>query len=146
MSAERYIEHVTITTGDTRRSYRHEVSDAVVEACRGYLAAAEAGPVEMPGDLMLSVLPDSPNVLVASISNYAGRLITMSVVYRSRSAIKAWRLLTETASTPVRAQRPRVPWCAVRLEVGIATIGRDTAMMLGDAERCLAWAWLEGRR
>lgn len=56
------------------------------------------------------------------------------------------RLARRSRSVPLaEVECPGEPWCAVRLEPGIA-LYPETAHWLGDFERCLAWAWLERLR
>jgi hypothetical protein len=47
---ERYLHHVTLTTGHTRRSWRHEIAPEILPQLQELVAAARrAGGVRLPG-------------------------------------------------------------------------------------------------
>lgn len=154
----RWIEHVTLTTGHTRRSPREEVSDDAVTVMRAVIDRLRADPdgtQPIPGCpgyslggrgdgkcLVATVWADGPpSVVICSIG----------VAAHARCGMPLWRMLHRYGALPVvtdHERQPATPWCAAALEVGIAR-HMEAAAWLGDFERCLAWAWiaiLEDRR
>lgn len=71
-------------------------------------------------------------------------MVTVGIATHSRAGAPLWRLLIETASTPLQPlDCPSEPWVVARLEPAIVTASRDVVGALGDLERCLGWAWIE---
>lgn len=151
----KYIRHITLTTGHVRDSYRHEVGDDVVAACRDLITRVTANdgatPASIPGVgaysitgqassscLTLSVMADGPPPeLICSIG----------VALRSLCGATLWRRLHRWSDAPAltdASRCPPEPWVAAGLSAGIAR-HPDALAWLGDMERCLAWAWLEMR-
>lgn len=153
MTPPRYIRHVTLTTGHVRESWRHEISDEALAACRRLLTemtATEGAIAQIPGvgDYCLSGTAAGA-CLVATIWSGAPSvcIATIGVAAQSRCGARLWRELHRWGQTPVvtdPAHCPAEPWVAVALEAGLAQHG-EAAQWLGDFERCLAWAWVEGR-
>lgn len=147
-----YIQHLTLSTGHTRRSYRSEVRDDVVTYCRDLIDQAIAGEEEglrVPIPSLgcdLGVVSTSRSLLV-SVQREEVPLVTFGLATHSRSGASLWRVLTEVgASTPIHETVklcPPEPWCAVRLEPGATLADHDVLMALGDFERCMAWAFIE---
>lgn len=150
---ERYIWHVTLNTGDTRRSPRSEVSDEAVIVCRDLIDRATAGAEpRIPGqDATLTMAAEGRCALatVWALADHAP-LVTIGFAAHSRCAPRLWEILHDPASRmpqqpPIATrigERPDAPWCAARIEIGLALHVED-AHWLGDFERCLAWAWIE---
>lgn len=159
----RYLHHVTLTTGHSRRSYRDEVDDEAVAVCRRILDDALAAPrrhVEIPacygctltataegGALIATVW--GPPTEVRTLGLERPPLVTFGVAERSRHGVKLWRVLHQAQGANVQTspeQRPPEPWVAARIEIGIALLGDQAEVIMpiiGDLERCLAWAWIE---
>lgn len=144
--------HVTIDTGHERESPREEVGVGVVELLRPLVVRALRGErVGLPGSpgCTLSGGSDDGVTAVVTISSADGApLVMIGIAPPSApdaSADRVWRLL-HAQPTGVRLPRivpqPPAPWCAVRLEIG-AALEPWQVTWLGDAERCIAWAWLE---
>lgn len=168
MRPEQYLYHITLATGHTRRSWRHEIDPVALAATREIVAAAmraeaavdalcESGasdvqidaasagvPLPAPG-ATLQILDSTRPCMMATISLYGVPLITMGVATHQRCGARLWRTLTQVP-TPQGADlvRPQTPWCAVRLHESLA-LYPDAAGWLGDAERCVAWAWMDHR-
>lgn len=152
---EKYVEHVTLQTGHRRRSPRSEASDAAVEACAALIAdATRDGGAAIPGaDGFLLRIEHPGRCLVATVHRVFDRilmqlsapLVTIGIATHSRCAASLWRRLHEVGirAATSAVSPPSVPWCAARLEPGLAAES-DTGWM-GDFERCLAWALIEGR-
>ena len=147
MDNAQYLWHVTLQTGHTRRSYRHEVADDVVHVCRALLSRALRSPTEIPGLPLVMMAECSRRRLLARVRTRDDLpIVTLGVARHSAAGAPLWRLLTETSELPVHplAERcPPEPWCAARLERGLAKLSQEHILMLGDMERCFAWAWLD---
>ncbi len=151
----RYIEHLTIDTGDQRRSHRTEVTDEAVTMLRPLLERVAAGErVEVPGSwwprLDLHGAVGRNRALLVTVSAVEppagvpdpGRrvpLVSVGVAPTSRAADEVWHGMTRRH----RDERtPSAPWCAVRIHPTLA-LYPVAASWLGDLERCIAWAWIE---
>jgi hypothetical protein len=158
---ERYLTHVTLTTGHSRRSYRHEVSEQALAVCAGLLDGALSGgepripAIEPPLTLTATRRGCCLAATAWAADEQHGRVpvVTIGVAGHSRCGAALWRLLHAHAhpAIPLRTvagQCPAEPWCAARLDAPGIILYSDVADMwyaLGDLERCLAWAWLERR-
>lgn len=148
---DRYLHHLTMTTGHARKSYRDEVDDQAIEWGRQAIEhAILAGPVPLqpmgPGWRM-AVTRESSKALLCSVWRDELVVVTFGVASHSRHGAKLWRALLETASTPIATvDCPPEPWVAARLEVGaaaVADVEPELLGMIGDMERCVGWAFLE---
>lgn len=150
---DRYLTHITLTSGDSRRSPRSEVDEAVIDyLAREVLPAALRGyaplPVENPRCVVNAAATD--DALVATVWESRGEargapIITIGIA-AARSP-EVWALLHRQATTPVAtdpSKPPNAPWCAARLEVG-AALHAEAMEWVADFERCLAWAFLRDR-
>ena len=154
-----YLNHITLSTGHTRRSPRAEVSGETLARVAPWLAAlVESG---QPAPLPVSGLSDYTGhatvvdgALIVTISGaaltdgpMAGNappLVTLGVAQRSRHGAALWPLMTGPVMPHAKPsiQRPGEPWAAVAIWPTLA-MHPDAIGWLGDLERCIAWAWLE---
>lgn len=144
----RPLTHITITTGHTRPSWRHEIEPGALRATGELLAQAlPHGRVPLPVDpagLLMQITTEGRE-LVGTIWHDDAPLVTFGVALDAGAAL--WRMLSTGAPTTARSgidpgRPPAAPWCAARMEPGIVLMA-DVAPMLGDLERCVAWAWLD---
>ena len=140
---ERYLYHLTLTTGHARKSYRSEISDEALAVCAELIERINArplAPIEMPGPPGYVIVGEMAGPCgVAQVFTTHGEqpLITIGIATRERCGITPWQLLGG------KGEQPRAPWLAVKIEPGIAN---DPAMhWLGDFERCLGWAFIESQ-
>ena len=143
---DRYLYHVTLQTGHSRKSYRSEVSDDAIAFCRELLKRIDSGErVEIPpGGYFLSGRLGGK---CASFSVYAGSelLVAFGVAENERCGAALWRGLHNTEGLPTTTkpeQQPRAPWCGVALAEGL-TLHLDAGNWIADFERVIAWAFLE---
>lgn len=134
------MQHVTLTTGDTRWSPRAEVDDRLMGLLVDHLAALLHGRAPVPS------LPEwtahgtrEHNVLVATLEYQGAPILSFAVVPADGDAAAIARLLGSPGA-PIATPGP---WCLVRLYPTIAALDRADLGWLGDYERCLAWAWLD---
>ena len=150
-----YLHHVTLTTGHVRRSTRDEIAEDVRPQIAALLAAALDGqepviPGAEPPGCTLRVIDDGTTrrcctvEVLAPYPEQTEVIVTVGIAGHSRCGAALWRHLHDGHDDLVTAGEPcpPEPWCAVRLEVGLA-LYPEAAEWLGDLERCLAWAWLD---
>lgn len=146
----RYLHHVTLTTGHVRRSWRHEIEPSIFPRLRSMIAEAREGigalipGIEPPTYLRIT---DTAKCALCSVVTDAVPVLTFAVADHARCGSQLWRMLIETARTPIAVRmqdRPETPWCAVRVEAYAAAFPPPHPMLptLADMERCIAWAWL----
>ena len=151
-----HIHYLTITTGHSRRSHRHEIAPQVLADLRGMLAAA-LPPGAQTGRIDLTMIEPAGywlrltrygRCLLVSVMRDDAPLCTFGVATHSRCGAVLWRRLvdgaelTPDARHPDPGRAPQEPWCAARLEPGIGHM-LGAAHWLGDLERCIAWAWID---
>lgn len=159
MPRERYLQHVTLNTGDIRRSPRSEVANDVVARLRPLVERALTGEhVAVPGEAgyTMTGVEQAHCCLVtlwapSPMGGTAGPdlipVLTLGIAARSRCGAYLWRKMHERqdltyATDPDRT--PPEPWLAERLDVGAAHHA-DAMEWTGDFARCAAWTWLEMR-
>lgn len=158
-SADPYLHHITMTTGDTRRSYRRECDDGVIAQLAPVVIECEReGTAQFPsptGLMQIDRIDDadrpSRHVAIWAIREPQGpALVTLALAMQDRAGAGVWRTLHAGHCEPVPLatrvdRRPGAPWLAVILHVAAMVPGPHPAITwLGDAERCIAWAWIEG--
>lgn len=145
----RYLHHVTLTTGHSRRSWAHEIDPALMGRIRDLIAAArEPGGAVIPGvqpaGCRLTMLYESAHCCALAVHDPGeALLLTIGVAAHARCGAPLWDRLTYPQTPPLT--RPRTPWCAVRIEAGAILYPPPSALLpaLADMERCIAWAWLD---
>lgn len=145
----RYVLHVTLTTAHVRDSYPEEVGDAELTVLADLLSSAlDGAEPEIPGvdppGCTLTATRRGRCLLATVWTPARAPLATIGVAAHSRCGSPLWRILHGSATSPVATRAddvPPEPWCAVLLEVGLAS-HPAAAHWLGDFERCLAWSWL----
>jgi len=152
MIVARWLEHVTLTTGHSRRSYSDEVSPEALAYCRSLIERFTAG--EVAEAVPIAAAPGysisgrrSGKCLVATV--YADGppselIATIGVAAHSRCGSRLWRELHRWGRVPVVTdpeRPPPEPWVAAALDEGAAH-HLDAMEWLGDFERCLGWAWV----
>lgn len=147
----KFLHHLTMTTGHTRRSYRDEVADEAVDWARQAIRdAIVSGHVPLPPmgpQWRLACTREPSKALLCSVWRDEMVVATFGVAAHSRHGAKLWRALLETATRPIAVTEcPPEPWVAVRLELGAAAVADDqpdALEMIADMERCVAWGFLE---
>ena len=142
---QNYLTHATASTGHSRRSYRSEVADDVVEAVKSWLPDLMAGRPR-------GVLHDRYAVRCEwsngkSIGFVVSRLddlmrpvniVRIAVCRHSKRAAPSWQFVGGKGAPP------RVPFVAADLLTdNIEAADLMALPVIADFEQCLAWAWLE---
>lgn len=150
-----HIHHLTITTGHSRRSWRHEIDPEALRRCGEILARAIDGERPRLLDGCSLQVTASGRCMIGTVwaPHPAGGadvpVVTFGVAQHSRCGAGLWRMLTSgvpvTGLAAVRAgsAAPQEPWCAARLEPGCTLVDHAVMEWIGDMERCIAWAWLD---
>jgi hypothetical protein len=143
---DRYLQHVTLSTGHSIPSPRSEVGDDVVQALRPLLQRALRGEhVPIPRVTGYTVSGAAfGRCCELRVRGPAGLALTIGVAAHSRCGARLWRELhhhrPELPTSPLDA--PAEPWCADRIEPGYDAAG---AAWAADFSRCMAWTWIEMR-
>lgn len=158
MTATGWLHHVTLTTGHSRRSERSEVDAGVLDQLAPVVAEAERhGRAEFPspaGLMVLTRIADSErpsrHVALWAISEPQGpALVTIALAMQARQGGALWRSLRRFSSLgqPVLVSDPlppAAPWLAAIVHAAAMTPPHPALEWMGDAERCIAWAWIDG--
>lgn len=145
-----YLNHVTLSTGHTRRSPRAEVSDDTIRALAPWLQAAieHKDDYPLPGPLgalhgFVAQVSVERGALLCSIGQQqSGPLVTFGVAARSRQSGELWAMMCAQFGAADALVAPSTPWCAVALHPAFME-QMGMSAWVGDFERCAAWAWLE---
>jgi hypothetical protein len=120
--------HITLNSGDARISSRSEVSDDTIAMLKPVVAA---GGGEIAG---LHILMEAANVFTLG---WEADTPAVRCYLAKQPNPALWKQAGGQGSEPTGT------WLAVRLLPGALQCTTDQVMMLGDAERCIAWAILE---
>jgi hypothetical protein len=139
-----YLWHITLNTGDTRKSPRSEVTDAAVTAVLPHMRKALAGSLaEIPfvGEGYRLKATAEGAFLLGTIMVIGAPALTFGVAPESRDAAQLWKLLHRGPGIVTEAaQPPAAPWLGVRIDV--PHLIPSIAEWAADYERCVAWAWV----
>ena len=120
--------HITLNSGDERISPRSEGRDDIIEMLMPVVAA---GGGEIAG---LYITMEGANVFTLG---WQADTPAVRCYLAKPPNLTLWKQAEGQGSEPTGA------WLAVRLLPGALECTTDQVMMLGDAERCIAWAILE---
>lgn len=163
---DRWLTHLTMSTGHMRRSYRSEVVTEAITWGRAAISQALAqttlkapsvGTVDLPPmgpKYRLACSAPTTKTLLCSVWRGPELVLTFGVAAHNKQGAGLWRWLIETAGpdVPLHAgmtldNLPAKPWVAARMELGMLAMVRDgereQVEMLGDLERVIGWAFLD---
>lgn len=146
-----YLNHITISTGHTRRSPRAEVSASTTTALRPWLkiCLAKDAAVPLPSSLgdsfTLSASIISGGLVCHVAHKTDGVMVTFGVAERSRQSGELWAWLCAQYGSRDALTAPETPWCAVALHPAYA-LHPSVSNWMGDFERCVAWTWIESKK
>ncbi len=144
------LAHLTLATGHLRMSPRAEVGPEAL-AILAPIVRAGAGLVPgMPGVQITIRRPGSGQALIIIHAADGLTYIVAGLAWSQDAADALWPTLIEMvrdagAAHSVLRRPDHLPWLAVALTPATVMLGREKIGMLGDLERCLAWAILEAR-
>ena len=143
--------HLTLTTGHGRRSPRSEVADDVIATLRPIIQAGHGTLRGLTIDLLGPALAEGWQSFTLGWGEAAVDVFAV-VCWEARAHAAAWReamehLALAPVPTPVaRFSEPPVPWLTAEVLVGAVARTPEETFMLGDAERCVAWAIVAASR
>lgn len=143
------LQHITLTTGHTRRSPRSEVSDHVIDRLSPVVEAG--GGLLGVGDWRIDIVSRQNGYAVWHIGsdrNPKEPWVSCAACWDLGAISFAWANMATTLKKvgfPVLVPTPKedMPWLAVAFLPGIVAVPLDDIMALGDAERCIAWTLIE---
>lgn len=147
-TSAQYIHHVTLNTGEVRRSPRGEVDDETISALKPMVVKMLAG--GKPGipntDYFINGAGDGNSLVVTIWADDETPVVTIAVVLHSKRGAGLWRMMHDKhkglALKTLPDDYPPAPWLAARFDPGFY-LYNDTWDWLGDFERCLAWTFYE---
>lgn len=139
------LEHITITSGASRRSPRTEVSNEIVGALRADIAARRRL-IGSPWAVSLHQTPEGGHVFDLTYNGMAAARCWLCL--HSHISNSMWTsALTGRLDPEVLIRQPKsTPWLAAALlpaAISLGLISPVVLMELGDLERCVAWALIE---
>lgn len=144
------LAHITLNTGDIRDQPAGEVGEDAI-AYLGPIIDAGGGPVDVvpgwrvevsirDGGAAFSLAAGGRPVFDAMLGADPGR---EQALWESAMGMCRASLETDGFPMPKVMRKPaRVPWLAVILRAGLASLPRGEIMAVADFERCLAFALL----
>lgn len=157
-----YLNHITLSTGHTRRSQRSDISGETLARISPWLAALVDSGSLMPlpvsslsaytamasvhdGGLIITI--SGPALTTGPMAGKPPPLITMGVAKKSRHSATLWPLMTGPVMPAAKPciQCPDTPLLAVAIWPTIA-LHTDALEWIGDLEQCIAWAWMESKK
>ena len=148
----KYINFVTLQTGDLKRSLSKNISETAKQQCTDLITACMLNndkKVPIPNFdgyfLQINNLPNE-SVLFGTVFYGDYPIATFAVCPKSRQSARLWKMLNDHAVGAVTrdALPPSAPW--------LAAFGHPSALVCGDMdwvtwiagiEECLAWAWMD---
>ncbi len=155
-----YIQHLTLSSGHSRRIEPGEVSGQTLALVGPWLETliASGGKLSLPrSDLSRrycasATIERGALLMTVFVRDRTGMapLVTFGVAKRRRHGDVLWPYFIDpqTAQTMFATsvkrgvQRPAEPWCAVLIHLTLALADPSASAWLGDFERCVAWAWV----
>lgn len=135
------LHHVTINTGHLLISGRSEVMSETMSWLAPMVAAGGGRPAGMP----FAIERRSQGSALLRIGEPAA--VWCGVCWDELRSSDAWMAVLALAQQSGVAHapdsRPAIPWLAVLTTPVMFTLPPEQIMMLGDMERCLAWAIIE---
>ena len=120
--------HITLNSGDARISLRSEVDDDTIAILKPIVAAGEG---EVAG---LYITMEEADVFTIG---WQADIPAVRCYLANEPNPALW------TQTEGQGSEPTGTWLAVRLLLGALECTTEQVMMLGDAERCIAWMIIE---
>lgn len=134
----KYFNHVTVDTGHTRKSFRKEVGEDVIELmCEWFLRMKNKEVINIYDNYFCKLLNSnskSADLMILNKSEHDSLekpVLRFSICLHSRESIKMWQVVDGTG------EPPSSPFIAVKF---INPLLLEPA--LADFQRCLAWGFL----
>lgn len=144
MNPGKYIIHLTLNTGHSRRSYREEVTDDVIAMLDEWMTAGAGSddPLQVPNCPGYTMTGEgSRKCAVFTVFARDTPIATFGIAGHSRCGGQLWKRMIEDFGA-VNLDMPAPPWCVVAVHAALS-LCPDANVWLGDFERCMAWWFLE---
>jgi hypothetical protein len=142
LTEPRVLSHLTLTTGHLRASPRAEVGADIIELLRPIVAA---GAGEVKG--LHIHIEERRDDRVTFTLGWSRDVVAVRCVLAPADSPAAWtharNLAVAAGQIPTMRARPVPPWLAAIVLPPTGGLPLAQTRMLGDAERCVAWALLE---
>lgn len=146
------LTHLTIEAAHAAQTSRSDVGDDIIAAVQPLIDAEEG---EIGGFWLDFIRPlgegrrpiDGAAAFTIQLGKGGTALASCIVCWREEMARDAWRMVQAPATAPLSG-RPvsmptQTPWLAATLLMGAVRAPDEVVAMLGDLERCVAWALIE---
>lgn len=141
--------HYTLNTGHTRNSPRREVCDEVIQCLQPVIE--QGGPVPGTAGLQLTVTKYEGGALFTVWQRLP--IVSCAVAWTKGAEQELWpgleliyRDIYGGSSMVNAAKKPAaLPWLSVILLPPINELDVESVSLLGDLERCIAWAMFEAK-
>lgn len=157
---QKHMEHITLTTGETRISPRSEVADEIIALVQRDLLPLAAFAIPGVREGWTVQLSRETTASMFSIYYYGTPILTCGLAMDAFGADVIWPKLKSLHSRsygclegclnkiprgwPLEPSQPRsVPWLGVVLLPTAAIVPPEDMCWLGDFERCVAWAIID---
>lgn len=138
---EPVLQHVTMMTGNLVQSPRSGVEQRTIDWLQPMLRAGQGEAAGIPFEIVRRL----PGAALLTIGSPPG--VLCGVCWARERSDDGWAAMLaashETGARAFPAEQPPVPWLAVTILPGMLSMGFEVVGMLGDMERCLAWALIE---
>ncbi|WP_059049075.1 hypothetical protein [Paenibacillus senegalimassiliensis] len=138
-----FLNHVTLNTGHTRKSYASEVDKKMYFVMRRlFKEALKPEGVKLFEIYRAKTTQVGPTAVTTVYGPEGAPILTTACSKEDDGSL--WRMMHETFNGPLatKAKRPApLPYVVDRIEVG-ASIHLDALQWTGDFSRCFAWAAL----
>lgn len=136
------LEHLTLTSGHTRRSPRAEVEDRTIAFIRDCLVNQGGVLGDTGWRVVIVPMTELSHSHVFELWHSGQRLVACYLCSHSTEHDGMWGAIKEAQIPTVgrAAKEPTVPW----LSCAVVGSGPPSVMMeAGDLERCVAWTLME---
>jgi hypothetical protein len=148
----RYINFVTLQSGNVKRSLPSNISDIAKQKCTDLITAGmlnKGGKIPITHFdgyfLQLNSLPNE-SILFGSVFYGEFPITTFAVCPNSKHSQRLWAMLHDNAVGAVTKvdSPPSAPWLAAYGHPSALTCGDlDWVTWIAGLEECLAWAWMD---
>lgn len=157
-----FLNHVTINTGHTGQSPRAQVHGEIIDMLTPVITG-KANRIPVVGWPIHIIRPfDGENFPIDGAAfftlsgtvagNRVAHLVHCAVCWDPALDEEAWKMAmqitkaTHQEPSPSLKRPDATPWLAVALDPGMYLADQEAIAMLGDFERCMAWAFIEHAR
>lgn len=136
---KKYIAHLTINTGDLRRSFRSEISMEAIKVCKQMLSQLDNEAVQLRDGYIMQGDKSANHFYIEIFKNNDRDkdkpLVAVACALSSLASVKTWCRINSRSDLIA----PAAPWVAAKL-YPTANYYLDLFRWVGDFEACLAWA------